>query len=61
MGTMESLPQEFHQVIAWNSDYIKDADAKPLKGQTKIPQPLVEQCPFKTSPLSEIGHIKQGQ
>lgn len=33
MGTMESLPQEFHQVIACNSEqeHIKDADAKPLK------------------------------
>lgn len=54
MGTMESLPQEFHQVIACNSEqeHIKDADAKPLKGQIKIPQPFVEQCPFKTSLLS---------
>lgn len=44
MGTMESLPQEFHQVTACNAKhkYIKDAaaDAKPLRGQTKISQPL---------------------
>lgn len=34
MGTMESLPQEFHQVIACNAkhEHIKDAaaNAKPL-------------------------------
>lgn len=35
MGTMESLPQEFHQVIACNSEHehIKYADANSLKGQ----------------------------
>lgn len=49
---MESPPQEFHQVIACNSEHEhKDADANHLKGQTKIPQPLMEQCPFKTSLL----------
>lgn len=40
MGTMESLPQEFHQAIACNAKHkhIKDAaaDTKPLRGQTKI-------------------------
>lgn len=53
MGTMESLPQEFHQVIACTSkhEHTKYADANPLKGQTKIPQPLMEQCPFKISLL----------
>lgn len=35
MGGMESLPQEFHQVIACNSEHehIKYADANTLKGQ----------------------------
>lgn len=62
MGTMESPPQEFHQVIARNSEHEhKDADANPLKGQAKIPLPLVEQCPFTTSLLSQIRHNKQGK
>lgn len=53
MGTMESPPQEFHQVTACNSEHEnKNADINPLKGQAKIPQPLMEQCPFKTSLLS---------
>lgn len=54
MGTMESLPQEFHQAIACNAKHkhIKDAaaDTKPLQGQTKMSQPLSVIMSFQESP-----------